>query len=265
MAITFLPSRLSMNSQRFGLSEVKITERRNVPQNAIMILGFPDVGLVGVIAASHLVEELNLTEIAYMDSQLLPPLVVLHDGLPHSSVRIFANGNLLLAISETPIPAEIIYPIVDALIEWGKNKNVKMMVTLSGMPAQDRQEMQELKVFAAASTPEMLKTLEGKNVEILREGYMVGPQAIMLQHTSNSGRPALALMAQCFFNYPDPEAAAAVLKGLETITGVKVNVQRLLEKGEEIRLKVRDIMKRTQQELQRQKKGQEYDVPLYVT
>lgn len=247
------------------MSEVKITERRNAPENAIMIIGFPDVGLVGVIAASHLIEELNMTEIAYIDSELLPPLVVLHDGLPHSSVRIFANGNLLLALSETPIPGEIIYPIVNALVEWGKKKNVKMMISLSGMPAQDRQEMQELKVFAAASTPDVLKTIEGKTVEILREGYMVGPQAIMLQRTSNSGLPAMALMAQCFLNYPDPEAAAAVLKEFEAITGIKVNVQKLLEKGEEIRLKVRDIMKRTQQELQRQKKGQEFDVPLYVT
>ena len=247
------------------MSEVKITERRSAPKDAIMIMAFPDVGLVGVIAASHLIEELNMTEIAYIDSELLPPLVVLHDGLPHSSVRIFANGNLLLAISETPIPGEIIYPIVDALVEWGKGKNVKMMVSLSGMPAQDRQEMQELKVFAAASTSEILKTIEGKNVEILREGYIVGPQAIMLQRTSNSGLSAMALMAQCFLNYPDPEAAAAVLKGFQTITGVKVNVEKLLEKGEEIRLKVRDVMRRTQQELQRQKKDQEFDVPLYVT
>jgi predicted ATP-grasp superfamily ATP-dependent carboligase len=64
--------------------EVKIVERKRVPSGATLIFGFPDVGLVGVIAASHLIDELNLSEVAYVDSELLPPLIVLHEGLPHS-------------------------------------------------------------------------------------------------------------------------------------------------------------------------------------
>jgi len=246
--------------------EVKIIEKKGVPSGAIMLFGFPDVGLVGVIAASHLISELeNMEEVAYMDSKLLPPLIVLHEGLPHSPIRIFGNHDVLLAVSETAIPADVIYSIMYALIDWGKNKNVKMMISLSGLPIQDRQDVQELKVFAAASSPEMLKTVQEKGVEILREGYMVGPQAIMLQRCANIGLPALTLLAQCFFNYPDPEAAAEVLKGLEKITGIKVDVSQLLEKGEEIRLRARDVMKRTQQELSKMKKTREYDIPLYVS
>ncbi|MCW4034920.1 MAG: proteasome assembly chaperone family protein, partial [Candidatus Bathyarchaeota archaeon] len=62
----------------------------------------------------------------------------------------------------------------------------------------------------------------------------------------------------------DPEAAAVVLKEFSKISNVTVDVSKLLEKGEEIRLKARDIMKRTQQEMTRMKKDQEYDLPLYV-
>lgn len=75
--------------------EVKIMKRKDVPHDAVMLFGFPDVGLVGVIAASHLISELNLTEVAYVDSRLLPPLIVLHEGLPHSSIRVFGNHNIL--------------------------------------------------------------------------------------------------------------------------------------------------------------------------
>jgi uncharacterized protein len=245
--------------------QVKIVEKKNIPSGATLLFGFPDVGLVGVIAASHLVDELGLTEVAYIDSKLLPPLIVLHEGLPHSSIRIFANHNILLAISETPIPADVIYPIMDALIEWGKSKNVKLMISLSGIPIQDRQEAKELKAFAAASNLEALKMAQEKGVEILMEGYMVGPQAILLQRAASAGSPALTLLAQCFFNYPDPEAAAEVLKELAKVTDLKVNVSKLLEKGEEIRLKARDVMKRTQQEMSKMKKGQEYDMPMYVS
>jgi uncharacterized protein len=252
--------------EELNLSEVKIIEKKDIRSGAIMLFGFPDVGLVGVIAASHLISELeDLEEVAYMDSKLLPPLIVLHEGLPHSSIRIFGNHDILLAISETAISADVIYPIMHALIDWGKSKNVKIMISLSGIPIEERQDVQALKVFAAASNPEMLKTVQDQGIEILKEGYMVGPQAIMLQRCASIGLPALTLLAQCFFNYPDPEAAAEVLKGLSKITGIKVDVSQLLEKGEEIRLKARDVMKRTQQELSKMKKTQEYDIPVYVS
>jgi uncharacterized protein len=247
-------------------AEVKIIEKKEIPSGTVMLFGFPDVGLVGVIAASHLISELeNIEEVAYMDSKLLPPLIVLHEGLPHSPIRIFGNKNILLAVSETAIPADVIYPIMDALIDWGKSKNVKMMISLSGIPIQERQDLKELKVFAAASSPEILKMLQEKEIEILQEGYMVGPQAIMLQRCANIDLPAITLLAQCFLNYPDPEAAAEVLKGLANITGIKVDVSKLLEKGEEIRLRARDVMRRTQQEMSKMKKTQEYDIPLYIS
>lgn len=247
------------------MSEIKVIEKAQIPIGAVMLFGFPDVGLVGVIAASHLIEELGLAEIAYLDSRLMPPLIVLHEGLPHSSIRVFGNDKIMLAVSETPISAEIIYQVMDTLIEWGRSKKVKLMVSLSGMPIEDRQDAKELKVFAAASSPETLKTVKDKGIEALMEGYMVGPQAIMLMRASQIGIPAITLMAQCFLNYPDPESAAEVLKSLATMTGIKVDIAKLLEKGEEIRLKARDVMQRTQQEMTKMKKSQEYDLPVYVS
>lgn len=245
--------------------QVDIIENEAIPQDAMMLFGFPDVGLVGVIAAEHLISELKLTEKAYLDSNLLPPLIVLHEGLPHSSIRIFGNQKILLAVSETPLSADIIYPIMNALIDWGKSKKVKLMISLGGIPVQDRQEIKEPKVFAGASSRNLLNMVHEKGIEVLSEGYMVGPQAVMLQRSARLGVEAMALMSQCFYNYPDPEAAAEVLKSLGNVTDLKVDVEKLLEKGEEIRLKARDVMRRTQEELQRMKKPQEYDLPVYVS
>lgn len=245
--------------------QVDIIENEAIPQDTMMLFGFPDVGLVGVIAAEHLISELKLTEKAYLDSNLLPPLIVLHEGLPHSSIRIFGNQKILLAVSETPLSADIIYPIMNALIDWGKSKKVKLMISLGGIPVQDRQEIKEPKVFAGASSRSLLNMVHEKGIEVLSEGYMVGPQAVMLQRSARLGVEAMALMSQCFYNYPDPEAAAEVLKSLGNVTGLKVDVEKLLERGEEIRLKARDVMRRTQEELQRMKKPQEYDLPVYVS
>ena len=60
---------------------VKIVEKKTVPSEATIIIGLPDVGLVGLIAMPYMISELNLEEITHMDSELLPPVVVLFADL----------------------------------------------------------------------------------------------------------------------------------------------------------------------------------------
>ena len=243
---------------------VKIVEKMPIPSEATMIIGLPDVGLVGLIATSYLISELNLEELAYMDSDLLPPVVVLHKGLPHAPLRIYGNQNLIAVISEMAVPATAIYTIMREIVEWAEAKKVKRIVSMGGIPVQNRQTITEPKVFGAASNQELLDTLSKKGLNIMKEGYIVGPQALGMRYSSSKKILAIALLAQSFYNYPDPEAAAMMLKELSKISEIKVDISKLLEKGEEIRLKARDIMKRTQQEMNRMKKSQEYDLPLYV-
>jgi len=205
-----------------------------------------------------------MAETAYMDSELLPPVAVLHEGLPYAPIRVFGDGDLVITISEMAIPADNIQLLMRTLLDWGRSKSPKLTISLSGMPVQNRQDIDKPKVFGVASNATLLKMLEDKGIEALHEGYLVGPQALILRYCAEKNLPAIALLAQSFFNYPDPEAAAAALNEFANVTGKKIDVTALLEKGEEIRLRARDVMKRTQQEMSKMKKGQEYDMPLYV-
>ena len=243
---------------------VEIVEKKAVPSEATMLIGLPDVGLVGLIATSYLITELNLEEIAYMDSDLLPPVVVLHKGLPHAPLRIYGNQNLIAVISELAVSVPAIYSIVREIVDWGQAKKVKRIVSMGGIPVENRQAITEPQVFGAASNQELLDMLSKKGLSLMNEGYIVGPQALSMRYSISKKVPAIAILAQSFYNYPDPEAAAMALKEFSRIFEIKVDVAKLLEKGEEIRLKARDIMKRTQQEMNRMKKSQEYDLPLYV-
>jgi uncharacterized protein len=243
---------------------VEIVEKKPVPAEATMLIGLPDVGLVGLIATSYLITELKLEEIADMDSDLLPPVVVLHKGLPHAPLRIYGNQNLIAVISELAVPVPAIYYVMREIVDWGEAKKVKRIVSMGGIPVESRQTIREPQVFGAASNQELLDTLTKKGLSVMNEGYIVGPQALSMRYSISKKVPAIAILAQSFYNYPDPEAAATALKEFSRIFEIKVDVSKLLEKGEEIRLKARDIMKRTQQEMNRMKKSQEYDLPLYV-
>ncbi len=242
----------------------RIVEKKSIPSGAIMLQGLPDVGLVGLIATSYITSELDLDEIAYVDSDLLPPVVVLHDGLPHAPLRMYGKNNIIATISETAVPAASLHTVMRAFIDWVQSKKVKMVVSMGGIPIENRQAIKEPEVFVAASTKDQLSMLSKKGLKILKGGYIVGPQALTMRYCAERNIPAIALMAQSFYNYPDPEAAAMVIKELTKIAEIKVDIAKLLEQGEEIRLKARDIMKRTQQEMNRMKKTQEYDLPLYV-
>ena len=246
------------------LESIQIVEKKAIPSDATMIIGLPDVGLVGLIATSYLVAELELEEIAYMESDLLPPVVVLHKGLPHAPLRIYGNKNLIAVISEMAIPAPAIYQVMREIVNWGQAKKVKQIISMGGIPTENRQTINEPEVFGAASNQELLDTLIKKGLKSMSEGYIVGPQALSMRYSATNKMQAIAILAQSFYNYPDPQAAAMVLKELSKISDVTVDVSKLLEKGEEIRLNARDMMKRTQQEMNRMQKSQEYDLPLYV-
>jgi len=246
------------------LSErVKIVERTEIPDGLKIIFGLPDVGLVGTIAASHLISKLNLKEIAYLRSDLLPPVIMLEKGLPRSPIRMFGNEDLLVLNSEIAIPSASIYLIIENLVNWVSNKKVEIVFTLGGLPIPNRHEIEKPKVFGAASSEDLLKLLNEKGIQAIQRGFLVGPQALILSFCAERDIPAVALLAESFYNYPDPEASSMVIQALNRIIDMEIDVSELIEKGEEVRLAMRDMMRRTQAELARMKKSHEYDIPGY--
>jgi uncharacterized protein len=52
---------------------------------------------------------------------------------------------------------------------------------------------------------------------------------------------AYAIIAESFPTYPDPGAAASALEALSKLLDMKIDIQELLEKGDEIRLNLKDL------------------------
>jgi len=244
-------------------NRVKIVERREIPEGLKVICGLPDVGLVGTIAASHIISKLELAEIAYVRSDLLPPIVMLEKGLPHSPVRMFGNENLIVLSSEIAIPSSSVYSVIESMIDWIWNKKAEIVFTLGGLPIPNRYEIEKPKIFGAASDEALLKMLNEKGVQVIQRGFLVGPQALILRYCAERNIPAIALLAESFYNYPDPEASSVVIQALNRMIDIEIDVSELIEKGEEVRLAMRDMMRRTQAELARMKKSHEYDIPGY--
>lgn len=238
----------------------RIVETAQVPKKAVMINGLPDVGLVGLLAASHIISSLKLEEVGSLESDLLPPMIVLHGGLPKSPVRIFAGKSLIVVIAETAIPVSLLRPLAYDLVEWAQSKSIDLMLSLGGMAVANRQDIEAPKVFAAISEKRLESVLDGA-AEILEEGYIVGAYGLLLRRCTQVSVPAITLLTQSFYNHPDPVAAAASLTAVNKILRLNVDVSELLGRGEEIRLRSKDMMHRTQEELAKMNKSHEYDLP----
>jgi len=249
-----------MPPDRYSKDGLKIVESESVPRQAVMINGLPDVGLVGLLAASHIISFLKLHEVGAIESDLLPPIIVLHGGVPKAPVRIFAGNGLAVIISETVIPGSLIRPLANTLVEWASENRVRLMVSLGGMAVANRQDIDMPKVFAAVSAKTVEPQLNGA-AEVLEEGYIVGAYGLLLRNCAQASIPAITLLAQSHYNYPDPEAAAVAISVLNKILGLKVDPSELLKRGEEIRLRSKDMMHRTHEEMNRMNKSHEYDLP----
>jgi uncharacterized protein len=249
------------NSQQLpGNSVLHIMETAPIPKGAVVVNGLPDVGLVGLLAASHIISDLKMKEAGAIESELLPPMIVLHGGVPKAPIRIFGGNSLAVIISETTIPVPLIRPLAKGIVEWARSKETKLMLSLGGMAVANRQDIDAPKVFAALSSKELEPKLRGA-AEVLEEGYIVGAYGLILRNCAQASVPAITLLTQSYYNYPDPVAAAEAITTVNKILNLDVDVSELLKRGEEIRLKSKDMMHRTHEEMLRMDKSHEYDLP----
>ena len=249
-----------MSKRLSGTDGFRIVETGSIPKKPVVINGLPDVGLVGLLAASHMITSLRLEEVGAIESDFLPPMIVLHDGIPKSPIRIFAGNSLAVIISETAIPVPLIRPLANGLVEWALDKSASLVLSLGGMAVANRQDIDAPKVFAALSEKGLESKLNGA-AEVLEEGYIVGAYGLILRRCMETSLPAIALLTQSYYNYPDPEAAAAAVFAVNKILQLNIDVSNLLKRGEEIRLRSKDMMHRTQEEMLKMNKSHEYDLP----
>lgn len=238
----------------------QIMETSTIPAKSILITGLPDVGLVGLLAASHIITSLRLEDVGSVESENLPPMIVLHGGVPKSPIRIFARNPIVVLISETAIPGSLLRPLTSSLVGLIKTKKIQLVLSLGGMAVANRQNIANPKVFAALSEKSLESRLNGA-AEVMEEGYIVGAYGLLLRRCAAESIPAITLLTQSYYNYPDPEAAASALNAVNKILDLKVDVEELMKKGEEIRLRSKDIMHRTHEEMVRMNKSHEYDLP----
>ena len=242
-------------------NEITVVETAKIEsEKPFITVGLPDVGLVGPIATSHIVQTLDMKEVGYFESDLFPPIIVVHKNEPKPQVRIFAKDNLVTIISETILPVQAIYQLSKAITLWAKQHNASFIVGVTGIAVPNRLEIEKPNVYGFGSSIEAKKELEKLKVQPFEEGILVGVYALLVRNCMDEQQPNITLLAESHVQFPDPGAAASTIEVLNSLFGVNVDVKSLLEKEEEIRIKARELMRRTSEQMKALRKVQEQEL-----
>jgi uncharacterized protein len=214
-----------------------------------LIEGLPGIGLVGKIAADHIVESFEMTHYANVLCDSLPKVAVYGEDDPTLSppVRLYADSgeDLLVLQSDIPIAPGAAADFAGCISSWQRERNV-MPIYLSGMPIEKDQTVPDMYGVAAGDGAALL---EEAHIEHPNEnGLVSGPTGALLHESIANDLTAVGLIVESDPQFPDPEAARVLIKeGIEPLTGVTVDIDDLVEHAEEIRQAKEQLARRMQE------------------
>ncbi|MCD6368212.1 MAG: proteasome assembly chaperone family protein [Thermoproteales archaeon] len=230
-------------------------------EKPVVVVGLPDTGLVGTIAVTYLTEKSGMEEIGFIDSPQLPPVLPFHKNIPRFPIRIMNKGRFVAIFSEIAIPVDLMTPLAKTLISFMKEIDADTSVLLGGIAVPNRIDLEKPSVYGLGITEDDRKFLEAKGVKLLDEGFLAGAYAQIVKECIKETQRGIILLGESYANYPDPGAAAAVLETFSKIFDFKIDVKPLIDQAEELRLKLRELMKRTIETLRSAQKRYERALP----
>jgi uncharacterized protein len=223
------------------LEDVQICNFEEVDiKGAIVIAGFPSIGLVSTIAANYLIDALNLRQIGCVASSEFPALSVVHTGEPLSPVRIYAGAQgskkIVVFVSEFKPKPNLINSISESIMKWVCEKNCSLLISPEGMVVEGKgsEEEEEVEAYAIGSTEKVRTILTEKKIPQFKNGIIAGVSGVLLNLGRQSNFDVVSVLAEAHPNYPDAKAAAAAINVMALLMNVEINVTPLFEESERI-------------------------------
>ena len=215
-------------------------KREKIP----LFCSIPDTGLVGFISSIHIIQEVKMDLLGYVDAFWVPPVVSVLNGRPYPPVRIYGNDKLCILLSEVPLQSSLWGEFSNLTVKLSKEIDTNLLIGATGLPNPRRQEVTDLRIFSTF-TDKGLKDTYAPDIMSFA-GVMAGPYASLLQHALKNKIPSIIYLVDSYPTYPDPEAAAMIVDLVGKIIDEKIDTKTLLEKGEELRIRARQLAMETQ-------------------
>lgn len=240
-------------------------------KNAVLIEGLPGIGLVGKLAADHMLDELKAKKFAELYSPYLPPQVIIQsDG----TIKLVNNElyywkgkkcDLILLIGDFQgITPDSQYKLSEKTIEVAQQYGLQRIITLGGLGTGDI--VKTPKVFGAATTKEQVEELKKYGVIFRGGGAIFGAAGLLIGLGMLKGIPSACLMGETHGQIIDAKAAEAVLRVLNKILDIEMDMTELAKKARETEEQLTRMSKMLNEQKKAVERQQEFlnETPSYI-
>ncbi|MFN4336825.1 MAG: proteasome assembly chaperone family protein [Candidatus Nitrosocaldus sp.] len=216
-------------------------------ESPYIFIGLPDVGLVGSIAVSYIIDNVKMEEIGHVESDIFPPILLVRNGKVKNPIRLYSSErNMIALISEMPIHHSILQEFATSIADWFKRISPRLVINITGIPVQNRLNIDKPKVFYIATDEHISSLMRSTQATVFEEGLIFGIYAAILKACMSRDIPTLTLFTQSHLNFPDPFASIEALEVLNKALNISIDLDALREEAEMIRIKSRELMKQTE-------------------
>lgn len=243
--------------------ELKKTDLRN----AVVIDGFPSVGLVSSIVANYLIALLKMEYVAVMDSDLFPTVSLIRDSEPLGPARVYArprlkDGEQQVVVFSTEIQpsAQLLRPLGTAIIDFAIAQRCRLVISAGGLivergedEAGEEEEIGEIAVYGTGSTDAAQELLKEADAEPFLEGVISGTAGVLLNEGKRRQVDVITLLAEARPDVADARAAALILAAIDQmVLHMNLNVEPLCKEAERLEAQLKVLHK----DAARQSRGQ---------
>jgi len=199
-----------------------------------VITGFPGPGFVGETVAMFIIDSLKMREIGHVESELIPPMLVVMGPNLRPPFRIHAseNADVVVMVDNQPIPMEHHRALARRLMDWLTGKGVKEIMAVDGLPLPD--ETLEGRVIGYSTSRETLSRLNGYGVLPLTGGAVTGINAALLEICREWGVPWTGLLAPTRrIGSPNWRGVASIIEVLNGMLDLGVDTSVIKRGGAE--------------------------------
>ena len=239
--------------------------------NTILIEGLPGIGLVGKLAAEHMLDELHATKFAELYSPNLPPQVSIKENGVIEPVKMDfyyykrKDDTLVILVGDFQgITPESQYQISEKIINTMERFDLKRVYTLGGLGTGSLTKTP--KVYGAATHPRLVKELKKYGVIFKGGGAIFGASGLLLAISQLKGIEGVCLMGETHGQIIDARSAEAVLQVLTKIINQPLDMTKLEEKAKETEAQMAKISKMiaAYEATQKQQAEMVKDIPTYI-
>lgn len=218
-----------------------------------LIEGFPGAGLVGPMAASYMIEKLEMDYCGYIESDLFPPIAAIHDGVPLFPARIYVSQKpkLVIVMSEFIIPANAVYPLARELLSFVRKNGISKIISVGGIPSKDPTSTQHV----TSPDKDLVKKAESKDIKAIGEGVIAGVSAVIMTGAEQLKIPALSILVEVNPQITDPKYAEVAIEALNKLINTNIDLEELDKEAKEVEAKIKELMSKIKESHDRYEKS----------